>query len=117
MIAGIYNLTIEQGVTLNRVLTWTDSNDALVDLTNYTARAQVRDSKSGSTKIVDLTTENGGISLGGAAGTITLTMTDTATAALSALTDGRWDLELISSGGTVTRLVEGKCTISLEVTR
>ena len=117
MIAGTYNLTIEQGATLSRVLTWTDSNDALVDLTGYTARAQARDGYDSDTKVVDLTTENGGITLGGALGTITLAMTATATAALSPMTDGRWDLELISAGGTVTRLVQGRCIISLEVTR
>jgi len=116
MIAGVYNLTIEQGTTLSRTLTWTDSNDALVDLTNYTARAKVRDGYDG-TAVVDLTTENGGITLGGALGTVVLSMSAADTAALSVLKDGRWDLELVSAGGTVTRLVQGKCTISREVTR
>lgn len=41
MIAGTYNLTIEQGAKLSRVLTYTDSSDVLVNLAGYTARAQV----------------------------------------------------------------------------
>ena len=64
MLAGIYHLTIEQGATLDRTLTWTDGDGVLVDLTGYTARAQVRDGKDATSAEVDLTTENGGITLG-----------------------------------------------------
>ena len=73
MSAGIYTLTIDQGATLSLVLTWKDSSGNLVNLTGYTARATLRPTYSSSTTIISLTTENGRISLGGAAGTITLT--------------------------------------------
>jgi hypothetical protein len=54
--------------------------------------------------------------LGGAAGTITLTISATDTAAL---TSGRgvYDLELVSGSGIVTRLLQGVATISRNVTR
>lgn len=115
MAAGTYNLTIEQGVTLSRLMTWRDSNNALVNLTGYTARAKVKASYASSTALLTLTTENGGISLGGVAGTITLSATAATTASLDFF-KGVWDLELISSGGLVTRLLQGTCTLSKEAT-
>jgi hypothetical protein len=67
--------------------------------------------------VLTLTTENAGITLGGAAGTITLSATATVTAALTAPFSGVYDLELVSGGGVVTRLLEGVATVSPEVTR
>ncbi|WP_279631030.1 hypothetical protein [Rathayibacter sp. VKM Ac-2759] len=43
--AGKYNFTIEQGVAFTRVVTWKDASGALVNLTNKTARMQVRDAE------------------------------------------------------------------------
>lgn len=114
MTAGKYPLTIEQGATLAQVFTWRDSSDALVNLTGYTARCQVRRTLSDPDTLLSLTTENGGITLGGSAGTIQLNASATATAALSG--KGVYDLELIS-GSTVTRLIEGTVYFSPEVTR
>jgi len=116
MTAGTYNLTIEQGSTLNLAMTWNDSSGAAINLTGYTARMQVRPAVESNVTLLSLTTENGRIALGGAAGTITLTVSATDTAALAATT-GVYDLELVSSGGTVTRLLQGTVTISKEVTR
>jgi hypothetical protein len=67
--------------------------------------------------VLTLTSENAGITLGDAAGTITLSATATVTAALTAPFSGVYDLELVSGGGVVTRLLEGSATISPEVTR
>jgi hypothetical protein len=68
------------------------------------------------TTIVELTTSNGRMTLGGAAGTIALAITATDTTTLAA---GQYvyDMEMVSSGGEVTRLLEGRATISAEVTR
>jgi hypothetical protein len=76
---------------------------------------QLRTSYSAATASLELTTANGRISLTNA-GVITLALTATETAALAA---GRYvyDLELVSSGGQVTRLLEGVVTVSPEVTR
>lgn len=116
MTAGNYTVTIEQGATLGLTLTWSDESNALVNLTGYTARMQIREQLDSATPFITLTTENGGITLGGVAGTITLNMTATATAALTQ-TSGVYDLELVSSGGVVTRLLEGLVIIKPEVTR
>jgi hypothetical protein len=77
---------------------------------------QVRATTDSPTIIVSLTTENGRISLGGVAGTIDLLIPATAT---TGLTPGLYiyDLELVSAGGEVTRIVEGNFKIKPEVTK
>jgi methylase of polypeptide subunit release factors len=77
---------------------------------------QVRKTPSSDTKVLDLTTENGAIALGGAAGTIAVTISATAMAAVAA-NKYRYDLELASAGGVVTRLLEGVFLVTAEVTR
>ena len=113
---GKYDLFILQGATLSAQFIWTDEEDALINLTGYTARLKAREGIDSTNAFLDLTTENGGITLGGAAGTITLNMTAAATAALTTQI-GFYDLELISGASFVTRLLQGRIIISREVTR
>lgn len=115
MAAGTLDFTIEQGATFNLLLTW-EIDDVPVNITNWTARLQARVDVEDTEVILSLTTANGGITLGGAAGTISLDQTATQTALLPAGTYV-YDLELISGVGAVTRLVQGELNISPEVTR
>lgn len=115
MAAGTLDFTIEQGATFNLLLTW-KIDTVPVNLTGYTARLQARVDVEDSEVIVSLTTSNGGITLGGSAGTISLDQTATQTTLLPAGTYV-YDLELIASNSTVTRLVQGELLISPEVTR
>jgi len=115
MAAGTLNFTIEQGATFNLLLTW-EIDGTPVNITNWTARLAARVDVEDSEVILSLTTTNGGITLGGAAGTISLNQTATQTALLPAGTYV-YDLELISAVGAVTRLVQGELNISPEVTR
>lgn len=114
MSAGKYDLTIEQGATLAQVFTYKDPNGTAINLTGYAARCQVRRAIGSTSTLLDLTTENGGITLGGVAGTVTLNATATATALLSG--NGVYDIELVS-GANVYRLVEGTVFIKPNVTR
>ncbi len=66
--------------------------------------------------MLTLTTENGKITLGGTAGTITLNLSAVETAAITQ-SSLAYDLELVSAGGVVTRLVEGQINLTPEVTR
>lgn len=119
MAAGEWNILIEQGATWARTITWysDDAGTTPVDLTGYTARMQVKTyPTAGQTAIVELTTENGRIALGGAAGTIILTLTGAQTDALMETAAMVYDLELEAAGGTVTRLLEGTFEISEQVT-
>ena len=112
--AGAYNFTIEQGATFNLLMTWRIDN-VPVNLTGYTARLQARIDVDETETILSLTT-GAGITLGGAAGTITLDQTATQTALLPK-GEYVYDLELQTSGGIVTRLLQGELNISAEVTR
>lgn len=115
MAAGEYDITCEQGATLSLTFTWKDSSDAAVNLTGYSARMQVREKATSPGTLLSLT-NGSGLTLGGSAGTIALSVSATATAALEA---GQYvyDLELQSGGGVVTRLLEGRFTVKAEVTR
>ncbi len=113
--AGVYNIVCDQGATLTRTLTYKDSTGALVNLSGFTARMQVRADVESTGTVLSLTTENGGITLGGAAGTVVLLATATQTAAITA-GDYVYDLELVS-GSVVTRLVQGSFLVRPEVTR
>ena len=114
--AGEYNIVTDQGSTFTRTLTWKDSGDSPVDLTGYTARMQVReDWKSDTPLVLELTTSNGRISLGGVAGTITLSISAADMTEVTAKTFV-YDLEMVL-GTTVSRLVQGSFTIRPEVTK
>jgi len=110
-----YDLCLHQGATFNKRITW-KSDGALVNLTNWTARMQIRATTEAATALIELTTANGRIALGGAAGTITLTISATDTAALTA-GRGVYDLELVSPAGLVTNLMGGVVTILRNITR
>ena len=111
-----FDFNIEQGAQFDRTLTWTDVNGDLINLTGFTAALQVRFKKSSPTTLMDMSTANGDIVLGGAAGTIQLKQTAAKTRLNTFLT-AVYDLELTSSGGIPTRLFEGFFFNSLEVTR
>lgn len=118
---GVKPLVIYQGATFRASYTWTtgpdETDQTLVDLTGATARAMIRASYDAALPLISLTTENGGITLGGAAATIALYISDEDTAALPALDKpGRWDLEIVWPDGDVTRLLMGSVSIIPEVT-
>lgn len=87
-----------------------------VDLTSYTARMQIRASVSAAAFLLELTTANSRIAIDNALKTITLTVIATDTAALT-WSAGVYDLELVSPGGVITRLIEGAVSVIDEVTR
>lgn len=114
-----YDLVIEQGATF--AFEWTIKEDGVpVNLTGYAARMHFRRKHTSPETDLELTSEtDGGITLGGAAGTVAGRIEATDTAALTARTDppGVWDFELEAPDGTVTREVEGQYVITPEVTR
>lgn len=121
MIAGTYNIYCEQGTTFMRVLTVLvpDQVDPEIttpyDLSNHTARMQVRRTIDSATRMVELTTQNGGLTIDDDSGSITIQMADEVTASLTS--SGVYDLEIIDSIGRVSRVVQGTFTLNPEVTR
>jgi hypothetical protein len=115
-LGNTFNITINQGATFELTVTWKDSAGTAINLTGYSARMQVRETYSSTSSVVSLT-NGSGITLGGSAGTIAIVISATTTAALTAPFSGVYDLELVSAGGVVTRLLQGAATVSPEVTR
>jgi hypothetical protein len=103
--AQTYDITADQGATYSVVITYKNSNGTPINLTNYTARMQLRASYASAAAALTLTTENGRIVLGGALGTITLTVAASTMETLEAKTYV-YDLELVD-GSTVIRLLQG----------
>ena len=111
MSAGTYNFTFEQGATFSRQLTVQDNGSAM-DLTNYSARMQLRSSVESTTIALTVTCAITNASSG------ILTVSNTATQTMGV--DAGiyvYDLEIESSAGVVTRLMQGTATITANVTR
>lgn len=121
MLAEVYNITAEQGAKYSLDITWRDDQGDPINLTGYTARMQVRESVSAADVLIELTTENGRITLGGAAGTILLEIDADVMAALDTnhlKVTWRYDLELVPADPDDTvRLLRGKFVVLPEVTR
>lgn len=115
-IAGTYNITCQQGATLKRSITWRNPNKTPINVTGYTARMHVRSTVDASTTVLELTTENSRITLGGVLGTITLRVEAPITTNLTPAIYV-YDLELVSGGGEVDRILEGNFVVKAEVTR
>jgi len=107
---------IPQGTTWTQSLVWkTGSPPTEVNLTGFTARMQLRENAGAPNAAIELNSSNGRITLGNA-GSITLSLSAAETSAVPARRYV-YDLEMVSSGGLVTRLLEGTATVSPEVTR
>lgn len=119
-LAGIFNITLERGVTFHREFVYeydADGNGTLtpVDLTDATAELQVRKNKSSAVKLLDLSVGSG-ISVNGPTGTITVEISDEDTDGID-FNVGYYDLKVIYPGGTEERILQGRFAVSREVTR
>ena len=132
MAAGKYNFTIEQGSTTDFEIVYKDSSGNPVDLSGYTARMDLRATPGADTSYLTLSSSLGtcgtGLNLSGSGGTsaskpltsgsIGIYISAVSSSALD-FTEASYDLEIVSGSGdcaVVTRLIEGKITLSKEVT-
>lgn len=106
------NIVIDQGADFSTTITVLDNDNSILNLTNYTARGQIRKHYT-STTAVDF---DFAFTEPRSSGILTLSLSNTQTANMEA---GRYvyDVEIVSSANTVTRLVEGIATVTPEVTR
>lgn len=118
MAAFKYKLQIVQGETLAKTFNWKAGSPTPtpVDLTGCTARMQIRAKVGAVAPLLELTTENGRIALGGVAGTVQLNLTATETSAINWVS-GVYDLEIVYLDGRVRRLISGSVVVSPGVTR
>ena len=111
MAAGTYNFILEQGATFTRTLT-VQENSSAMDLTGYSVASKMRSTHDSSTVVGTFTCTISNAT----GGVIVMNMTSTTTGAIE---EGMYvyDIEITSSTGTVTRLMEGNVTVNPEVTR
>lgn len=113
--AGKYNFKIEQGATFSYILVWKDSDGGLIPLTGYTSRMQLRYGSYTGEIAIELTTENGGITINTGTSQVAVLISAIQSVLLE-LKSCVYDLEMIN-GDVVTRLIEGRVRIIPEVTR
>lgn len=104
------NLIIDQGTTYSTSLNLTDDDGNVVDLTGYTANAQIRKTYSSTNSIsFSVTTD-------AATGTLTISLSANQTANM---TPGRfvYDVFLTNPSNVVSRIVEGIITLTPRVTK
>ena len=111
MAAGLYNLSIEQGVDLALQISVKDSSGATYSLTGSAAAAQIRDDYNGT-----LLTSFACVTATGTTGVLSLSLSAVSAASLP-LSGGKWDLLLTTSAGSKVRLLAGSVSVSGEVTQ
>jgi hypothetical protein len=118
MPAAKLNLAIDQGATFKHVMSLKagSATSPAMDLTGYKARMQVRPELASDEVLIELTTENGRITITPSIGELMLKLTPAETTALS-FSKAVYDLELESLNGDVTRLLQGNVSLSRQVTR
>lgn len=127
--AAVYPLVMDQGETFRLMLTYAlppevEGGDYVpIDLTGATGHMQVRE-RYGAPVLAEATTDNGGITIDGPAGTITLVLTAVQTDAIGAREGSTrprekavYDLEIVLANGDVKRVIQGELTISPNITR
>ena len=108
-----YNLVCDQATTFNFQFQILENNTPL-NLTGYTGTMTVRPFVGATTTTVVASTDNGYMVFDETNGRITVTLSATITGAISA---GRYSYDLvITSGVTVTRILEGKFIVTGAVT-
>ena len=110
-----YDICIDQNATYTRIITWllvTGASKLPVNLTSCTASMQIRQYPLSTTVLYDASAD---ITLGGAAGTITLSIPSAATENFT-WWSGVYDLLITDTYGNVTRLLSGKVTVCQGVT-
>ena len=109
---------IEQGATYRHNLYWLQPDKVTpVDMTGCTAKMQIRETKEASNFILELSTANSRLAIDLATGKISFYISDEDTNILKPIKGAVYDLEVTFPNGTVTRLCEGKISISGGVTR
>ena len=111
MSAGTYNLVVDQGSDFALDLVIKQAGAAL-NLSSYSGRAQLRTAHSASSASASFT-----VTVTNATeGALKIQLSASTTTSLAA---GQYvyDLEITSSAGTVTRIIQGNITVTPEVTR
>jgi len=109
---GNYNMVVPQSTTFTFACKIQEGSTPW-DLTGYTGTMTVRPFLGSATTTLLATTANGKLTLGGPAGTVSVTFTapETTIKAESYVYD-----IVLNSGGTITRILEGQFIVTAGVT-
>ena len=105
------HMHIFRGKTISFEVIW--GGDSPIDVTGYEALLQIRDLKG--VLMLEMSSINGKISVGGADGKFIITGSDVDSRAIRSV--GHWELELTSPGGEVFRAMSGSVTPIMEVSQ
>jgi len=115
------NVVIEQGATYRLHFLVRDVDELgeqVRDLSGWTARMQIREAAEAPTALLELSTENGGISVDLADAAVLVVATADQTAGLPAICDAAYDLFGFAPGGEpAERWLWGTARIQARVTR
>lgn len=110
------NFTLYQGADFRRAMEFRDEAGALIDLTGYEFRGQVRDTYEGKIAFIINFAIRDQVAF---AGFVDLHISADATASISMTerVDYIYDIEMIDGVSEVRRVMEGKITVFPEVTK
>jgi hypothetical protein len=126
MLAGNYDITCQQGSTFTRLieieqpdleLDPTGNTFEEFNLSGYEARMQVRRTIDSAGFLLELSTQNGALTINPNTAQNQIMIEVSAEVTASVNTNGVYDVEIISSSGVVSRVLQGKFNLSPEVTR
>jgi hypothetical protein len=126
MRAGTHNFFCEQGSTFSRSI-YIEQPDLATDptggtftafsLSGYTARMQVRRTIDAQDFLLNLSTENGAMTVASGVDENEINIDLAASVTASVSTSGVYDIEIINPSGNVSRVLQGAFNVSPEVTR
>lgn len=127
MAAGIYNILLEQGTTIDFKIQYKDASGSAINLTGYGANMQIRSNYADNNPTTYLTlssslaTDGTGLNMTSASsGYIGIYISACSSSALN-FPNARYDLEIFSgsvgSCPITTRILEGQVNLSKETTR
>lgn len=122
--AAIFDFSVDQGSTKRFNFTWSHNTGTAespvwtpYDLTGCSARMQIRIAHQKPVLVeVNDTTTDGSLTLGGAAGTVDVWLSDENTDLLDTKTT-QYDIEVTFPSGDTYRVLQGKITCSLAITQ
>lgn len=114
--ADIAHLSIDKYATFNAQFVFSDTNNVPIDVTGYSAAMQIRDAPNGGNILASFSSPSSGITIGTTDGTVTLTISNTATGGWT-FTNAVYDILITDGSGNKFRLVEGAVFVNPGVTQ
>ncbi|TFB85845.1 hypothetical protein E3O44_12650 [Cryobacterium algoricola] len=105
--SGIYNFTIEQGITFIKTVTWKDIDGSPIDMTGMEAKCAIR-TRDG------VAIAEPSCMVNGVAGEIVIGLTHISTAELDFGT-AVYDLDILQGGVPIKRLLRGTVTLCKDI--